>query len=74
MTGMVVGVVADRGFGFVRPDDGSEDVFFHVRALRDLSLANNMEALRYRRVEYAVTVDPSTGKTRAADVCLMEAN
>lgn len=32
-TGVIKKVVADRGFGFIRPDDGSKDVFFHVNAL-----------------------------------------
>ncbi len=29
MTGSIKRIVRDKGFGFITPDDGSDDVFFH---------------------------------------------
>jgi CspA family cold shock protein len=29
MTGTIKRIVRDKGFGFIAPDDGSGDVFFH---------------------------------------------
>ncbi|OGG85553.1 cold-shock protein [Candidatus Kaiserbacteria bacterium RIFOXYB1_FULL_46_14] len=35
MTGTIARLT-DRGFGFVKPDQGDKDVFFHARSLVDV--------------------------------------
>ena len=33
MTGMIKKIIRDRGFGFIVPDDSSDEVFFHRGSL-----------------------------------------
>ena len=55
----------DRGFGFIKPDAGGEDVFFHVTALRegdDIAVGS--------AVSFELGTDPKSGKLRAMSVDL----
>ncbi len=36
MTGTIVRL-NDRGFGFIKPDEGDKDVFFHARSIVDVT-------------------------------------
>ncbi len=36
MTGQIVRI-KEQGFGFIKPEDGSKDVFFHAQSLIDVS-------------------------------------
>ena len=54
-----------KGFGFIRPDDGGNDVFFHVSALRE-----GDDVTEGNAVTYETGVDVKTGKAKAISVDL----
>ncbi len=39
-TGTGKGFNAEKGFGFIAPDEGGKDVFVHITALREAGLEN----------------------------------
>ena len=57
----------DKGFGFVKPDDGGGDVFFHVSALRE-----GDEISIGKAVTFEIGSDPKSGKIKATSVDLVE--
>ena len=66
-TGTIVKYFDDKGFGFIRPDDGGRDVFFHISRLVEgdsTSLAPN------RKVAFEVAPD-KYGKMAAANVRIL---
>ena len=56
----------DKGFGFIKPDDGNNDVFFHVSALRE-----GDEITVGKAVTFESGVDPKSGKSKATSVDLV---
>jgi CspA family cold shock protein len=64
-TGKIKMFNEDKGFGFIVPDDGSVDVFFHVSALRE-----GDEITQGKVVTFEMGVDPKSGKTKAVSVDL----
>jgi CspA family cold shock protein len=58
--GVVVGFKDDRGFGFIRPDDGGGDVFVHAR-----DIANADKLNQGQRVSFEIIMDEKRGKQRA---------
>lgn len=63
--GTVARVITDRGFGFIKPEDGREDIFFHHS-----SVANGgFDLLREgQTVEFDAGRDPRSNKSRAENV------
>lgn len=55
----------EKGFGFIRPEDGSDDVFFHVSSLKE-----GDDILQGTAVTFEIGKDPKTGKTKAVSVDL----
>jgi CspA family cold shock protein len=58
--GVVVGFKDDRGFGFIRPDDGGGDIFVHAR-----DIANADKLNQGQRVSFEIVTDEKRGKPRA---------
>jgi CspA family cold shock protein len=64
-TGKIKMFNEDKGFGFIKPDDGGVDVFFHVSGLRE-----GDEITVGKAVNFEVGTDPKSGKTKAVSVDL----
>jgi CspA family cold shock protein len=62
-SGMVTKFLDDRGIGFIRPADGSADVFVHAK---DLLTRSNLKGGEH--VEFEVVTDERRGKPRASRV------
>jgi CspA family cold shock protein len=62
LTGTVKTWVDERGFGFIRPDDGGNDVFVHIKEFEAAGLGMPTEG---DRVSYEVESDRRSGRPRA---------
>jgi CspA family cold shock protein len=58
--GVAVGFKDDRGFGFIRPNDGGGDVFVHAR-----DIANADKLNQGQRVSFEIVTDDRRNKPRA---------
>lgn len=61
-TGTVKWFNSQKGFGFIRPDDGSTDVFVHISAVERAGLTGLDEG---QKVSYEVVADRRSGKSAA---------
>jgi cold shock protein len=68
-TGTIRRYFSERGFGFLRPDEGDSDIFFHVRNF--INLPDDVELNEHDAVSFEVGVDPVNGKTRAQNLRLI---
>ena len=51
-----------KGFGFIQPDDGGQDVFVHIRAVERAGMSNLIEG---QKLSYELTKDNRSGKMSA---------
>ena len=53
---------ATKGFGFIQPDEGGQDVFVHISAVERAGMSNLNEG---QKLSYELTEDKRSGKTSA---------
>ena len=63
---MAIGTVkwynAQKGFGFIQPDDGSKDAFVHVSAIERAGMNDLREG---QKISFELIKDARTGKVSA---------
>lgn len=64
-TGTVKWFDANKGYGFIQPDQGGTDIFVHVTAVERAGLSSLMEG---QKVSYEEQRDPKRGKTSAENL------
>jgi CspA family cold shock protein len=58
---------AQKGYGFIQPDDGSADVFVHISAVER---SGNSSLNEGQKLSYEMERDSRSGKTSAANLQL----
>ena len=53
---------SQKGFGFIQPDEGSQDVFVHISAVERAGLRGLAEG---QKISYEIVVDNRSGKSSA---------
>ena len=64
-TGTVKWFNAQKGYGFIQPDDGSPDVFVHISAVERAGMYSLNEG---QKVSFEVVTDRKTGKSSAGNL------
>jgi len=54
-----------KGYGFIRPDDGGKDVFVHIRQVESAGMHSLSEG---QKVSFDVVANPKTGKSSAENL------
>ncbi len=68
-TGTVKWFDGRKGYGFIRPDDGSKDVFVHISAVENAGF----DALREgQKISYEVEHNPKTRKSSAVNLSALQ--
>lgn len=67
--GQIKRLVRDRGFGFIRPEGASEDIFFHSSAMQGAIFDDLNEG---QNVEFDTEADPrDSRRSRAVNIRLV---
>ena len=61
-TGTVKWFNATKGFGFIQPDDGGQDVFVHISAVERAGMRDLQEG---QKISYEMVQDRRSGKMAA---------
>ena len=64
-TGTVKWFNAQKGFGFIQPEDGGKDVFVHISAVERAGMYNLNEG---QKLSYEVVRNPKNGKDAAENL------
>jgi len=56
---------SSKGFGFIQPDDGGNDVFVHISAVERAGMHSLNEG---QKISYEVVADRKTGKSSAQNL------
>lgn len=63
--GIVKWFNSQKGFGFIQPTDGGDDVFVHISAVERAGMMNLKEG---QKLSFEKTRNPKTGKTSAENL------
>ena len=64
-TGTVKWFNAQKGFGFIQPDDGSKDGFVHISAVERAGLSHLSEG---QKIQFDLKTDSRSGKLSAENL------
>ena len=54
-----------KGFGFIQPDSGGQDVFVHISAVERAGLSNLVDG---QKINFEIEQDRKTGKSSAGSL------
>lgn len=69
ITGTVKFFNADKGYGFIEPEDGSKDAFVHISAVERSGLSTLSEG---QKVSYELVSDQRSGKMSADNLKVVD--